>query len=191
MSPAGPTSAGSFWARSKCASADASVCHSAAPSGGHRLYLITTHVRQFCTMLKGDHSYQRRQEIENMNKPNKGPNSPYQRDGWWRRNWFYAALILIAIIGSLCAFYLPLHISEPFSAGDSVAALRQAILAATGGVLAMLTLGKTDAKICKKKIKTTLTMPGKSRPNVVAATPKQLNNSRMIKPPSAVEVYTP
>lgn len=91
-----------------------------------------------------------------MNKPHKGPNGPCQRDGWWRRNWFYAVLILIAIIGSLCAFYLPLHISEPFSAGDSVAALRQAILAATGGVLAMLTLWENRRKNLQEKDKNDL-----------------------------------
>ena len=75
-----------------------------------------------------------------MNKPNESLEEPSQRRDWWSRNWFYTTLISIAIIGFFCAFCLPLHISEPFSAGDSVAALRQAVLAATGGILAMLTL---------------------------------------------------
>lgn len=111
-----------------------------------------------------------------MNKSNEAPGGPSLRHSWWIRNWFYTALISIAVIGSFCAFCLPLLISEPFSAGDSVAALRHAILAATGGVLAMLTLWETDAKICKKKTKTTLTTPDKLKLNVVAATPKQLNS---------------
>ena len=111
-----------------------------------------------------------------MNKLSENLEGPSQRRSWWSRNWFYTALISIAIIGSFCAFCLPLLISEPFSPGDSVATLRHAILAATGGILAMLTLWENDVKICKKKIKTTSTTPAKSKLNVVAATPKQLSN---------------
>lgn len=91
-----------------------------------------------------------------MNKPNEAPSGLSRRHSWWSRNWFYTALISIAIIGSFCAFCLPLLISEPFSAGDSVAALRQAILAATGGVLAMLTLWENRRKNLQEKDKNDL-----------------------------------
>lgn len=79
-----------------------------------------------------------------------------QHHDWWSRNWFYTALISIAIIGSFCAFCLPLLISEPFSAGDSVASLRHAILAATGGLLAMLTLWENRRKNLQEKDKNDL-----------------------------------
>lgn len=88
-----------------------------------------------------------------MNKSNEAPGGPSLRHSWWSRNWFYTALISIAVIGSFCAFCLPLLISEPFSAGDSVATLRHAILAATGGVLAMLTLWENRRKNLQEKDK--------------------------------------
>ena len=91
-----------------------------------------------------------------MNKPNETFKGPSQRHSWWSRNWFYTALISIAIIGSFCAFCLPLLISEPFRPGDSVATLRQAILAATGGVLAMLTLWENRRKNLQEKDKNDL-----------------------------------
>lgn len=91
-----------------------------------------------------------------MNKPNESLEGSSQRRSWWSRNWFYTALISIAIIGSFCAFCLPLLISEPFSPGDSVATLRQAILAATGGILAMLTLWETRRKNLQEKDKNDL-----------------------------------
>lgn len=91
-----------------------------------------------------------------MNKPNESLEGPSPRRSWWSRNWFYTALISIAIIGSFCAFCLPLLISEPFRPGDSVATLRQAILAATGGVLAMLTLWENRRKNLQEKDKNDL-----------------------------------
>lgn len=91
-----------------------------------------------------------------MNKSNEAPGGPSLRHSWWSRNWFYTALISIAVIGSFCAFCLPLLISEPFSAGDSVAALRHAILAATGGILAMLTLWENRRKNLQEKDKNDL-----------------------------------
>lgn len=91
-----------------------------------------------------------------MNKPNEVAGGSSRRYSWWSRNWFYTALISIAIIGSFCAFCLPLLISEPFSAGDSVAALRHAILAATGGLLAMLTLWENRRKNLQEKDKNDL-----------------------------------
>lgn len=91
-----------------------------------------------------------------MNEPSESLEEPSQRRSWWSKNWFYAALISVAIIGSFCAFCLPLLISEPFRPGDSVATLRQAILAATGGVLAMLTLWETRRKNLQEKDKNDL-----------------------------------
>lgn len=91
-----------------------------------------------------------------MNKPNESLEGPSQRRSWWSRNWFYTALISIAIIGSFCAFCLPLLISEPFRPGDSVATLRHAILAATGGLLAMLTLWENRRKNLQEKEKNDL-----------------------------------
>lgn len=88
-----------------------------------------------------------------MNKPNESLEGPSHRRSWWSRNWFYTALISIAVIGSFCAFCLPLLISEPFRPGDSVATLRHAILAATGGVLAMLTLWENRRKNLQEKDK--------------------------------------
>ena len=73
-----------------------------------------------------------------------------------KQNQFYIVLFGTAIIGALCAFSIPLSIAEPFSAGDSVAALRQAILAATGGVLAMLTLWENRRKNLQEKDKNDL-----------------------------------
>lgn len=91
-----------------------------------------------------------------MTKLSEGTKESSQPRSWWSRNWFYTALIAIAIIGSFCAFYVPLHISEQFSAGDNVAALRQAILVATGGAIAMLTLWETRRKNLQEKDKNDL-----------------------------------
>lgn len=73
-----------------------------------------------------------------------------------KQNRFYIVLFGTAIIGAICAFCVPLLIQEPFSTGDSVAALRQAILAATGGILAMLTLWETRRKNLQEKDKNDL-----------------------------------
>ena len=91
-----------------------------------------------------------------MTKPTEGTKESSPCRSWWSRNWFYTALIVIAIIGAFFAFSVPLLIAEPFSTGDSVAALRQAILAATGGVLAMLTLWENRRKNLQEKEKNDL-----------------------------------
>ena len=92
-----------------------------------------------------------------MAETDKTHKEPSRLHNWWSRNWFYTALIAIAVIGAFCAFCVPLFfIPEPFSAGDNVAALRQAILAATGGVLAMLTLWETRRKNLQEKDKNDL-----------------------------------
>lgn len=92
-----------------------------------------------------------------MAEPDKIHKEPSRLHNWWIRNWFYTALIAVAVIGAFCAFCVPLFfIPEPFSAGDNVAVLRQAILAATGGILAMLTLWETRRKNLQEKDKNDL-----------------------------------
>ena len=71
----------------------------------------------------------------------------------WSKNWFYTVLIAIALIDGLSAFGLPLIVPQPYSAGDSISTLRQAILAATGGVLAILTLWESRRKNIQEKEK--------------------------------------
>ena len=69
---------------------------------------------------------------------------------WWSKNWFYITLVLVAIIGGGCAFTLPYHFQRE---GDNIWSLRQAILAATGGVLAILTLWENRRKNIQEKEK--------------------------------------
>jgi len=56
----------------------------------------------------------------------------------------------VAIIGGGCAFTLPYHVQRE---GDNIWSLRQAILAATGGVLAILTLWENRRKNIQEKEK--------------------------------------
>lgn len=65
---------------------------------------------------------------------------------WWSKNWFYMTLIAAAVIGGVCAFLIPTLVVTSYSHNDSVALLRQTILAATGGILAILTLWETRRK---------------------------------------------
>jgi putative uncharacterized protein (fragment) len=55
-------------------------------------------------------------------------------------------LIAAAVIGGVCAFLIPTLVVTSYSHNDSVALLRQTILAATGGILAILTLWETRHK---------------------------------------------
>ncbi|WP_315311984.1 pentapeptide repeat-containing protein [Rothia dentocariosa] len=79
---------------------------------------------------------------------------------WWSKNWFYEFLedhffwILIGIagIGMVLAFTVPLWVCS-FSKEDSVSTLRQAILASTGGTLAIFTLLETHQKNIREKEK--------------------------------------
>ena len=71
-------------------------------------------------------------------------------ESWWSKNWFYITLVLVAIIGGGCAFTLPYHVQRE---GDNIWSLRQAILAATGGVLAILTLWENRRKNIQEKEK--------------------------------------
>jgi len=56
----------------------------------------------------------------------------------------------VAVIGGGCAFTLPYHVQRE---GDNIWSLRQAILAATGGVLAILTLWENRRKNIQEKEK--------------------------------------
>ncbi len=72
----------------------------------------------------------------------------FKRDNtWWSKNWFYTILIAIAVIGGVCAFLVvPFVVPQPFSKDDSISTLRQAVLVATGSVLAILTLWENRRK---------------------------------------------
>ena len=66
---------------------------------------------------------------------------------WLSKNWFYTTLIAVAVIGGVCAFLVvPFAVPQPFSKDDSISTLRQAVLVATGGVLAILTLWENRRK---------------------------------------------
>ena len=71
-------------------------------------------------------------------------------ESWWSKNWFYIILVLVAVIGGGCAFTLPYYFQRE---GDNIWSLRQAILAATGGVLAILTLWENRRKNIQEKEK--------------------------------------
>ena len=72
----------------------------------------------------------------------------FKRDNtWWSKNWFYTILIAVAVIGGVCAFLVvPFAVPQPFSKDDSISTLRQAVLVATGGFLAILTLWENRRK---------------------------------------------
>ena len=76
-----------------------------------------------------------------------------QRPRWWRRNWFYATLITLAIVGVFCAFFLPPLIPGINSEGETTDSLRKAILAVLAGSLTMLTLSETHRKNNQEKEK--------------------------------------
>lgn len=86
------------------------------------------------------------------------------RPPWWKRliiwcarkyskNWFYITLILLALVGIICAFYVPQNISGLEHQGNSVASVRQAILAVFAGALTMLTLWENHRKNTQEKNK--------------------------------------
>lgn len=72
---------------------------------------------------------------------------------WCSRNWFYITLILLAFTGIICAFYVPQNISGLEHQGNSVASVRQAILAVFAGALTMLTLWENHRKNTQEKNK--------------------------------------
>ena len=83
-------------------------------------------------------------ETPKNSKPSK------RTESWWSKNWFYITLVLVAVIGGGCAFTLPYQFQRE---GDNIWSLRQAILAATGGVLAILTLWENRRKDIQEKEK--------------------------------------
>ena len=88
-----------------------------------------------------------------MTESPKSSKTPKRNGSWWRKNWFYTVLIAVALLGGLGAFWIPVRLPQPFSKGDSISTLRQSILAATGGVLAILTLGENRRKNIQEKEK--------------------------------------
>ena len=83
----------------------------------------------------------------------KSSKTPKRNGSWWRKNWFYTVLIAVALLGGLGAFWIPFRLPQPFSKGDSISTLRQSILAATGGILAILTLWENRRKNIQEKEK--------------------------------------
>ena len=88
-----------------------------------------------------------------MTESPKSSKTPKRNGSWWRKNWFYTVLIAVALLGGLGAFWIPFRLPQPFSKGDSISTLRQSILAATGGVLAILTLWENRRKNIQEKEK--------------------------------------
>lgn len=88
-----------------------------------------------------------------MTESPKSSKTPKRNGSWWRKNWFYTVLIAVALLGGLGAFWIPFWLPQPFSKGDSISTLRQSILAATGGVLAILTLWENRRKNIQEKEK--------------------------------------
>ena len=85
-----------------------------------------------------------------MTETPKNSETSKRTRSWWSKNWFYITLVLVAVIGGGCAFTLPYRFQRE---GDNIWSLRQAILAATGGVLAILTLWENRRKNIQEKEK--------------------------------------
>jgi len=85
-----------------------------------------------------------------MTETPKNSETSKRTKSWWSKNWFYITLVLVAVIGGGCAFTLPYYFQRE---GDNIWSLRQAILAATGGVLAILTLWENRRKNIQEKEK--------------------------------------
>ena len=78
---------------------------------------------------------------------NDRPNKPRHE------KWFYAWIIGIAMLGGAWAFFLPIAINSGFGKDDDGAALRQALIYTTGGILGVITLGETHRKNTLEKTK--------------------------------------
>ena len=78
---------------------------------------------------------------DSKKKDSKGhPNKPRHE------KWFYAWIIGLAVLGGTWAFFLPIVINSGFGKDDDGAALRQALIYTTGGILGVITLGETHRK---------------------------------------------
>ena len=66
---------------------------------------------------------------------------------------FYCWLGAIAVLGGAAAFFLPIAVNSGFAKEDDGAALRQALLYTTGGLLGVITLGETHRKNNQEKEK--------------------------------------
>ena len=82
------------------------------------------------------------------NKDNNGHPSKLRHE-----KWFYIWIIEIAVLGGTWAFFLPIAINSGFCKDDDGAALRQALIYTTGGVLGVITLGETHRKNTLEKTK--------------------------------------
>ncbi|WP_279791989.1 pentapeptide repeat-containing protein [Rothia dentocariosa] len=78
---------------------------------------------------------------------NGRPNKPRHE------KWFYAWIIGVAVLGGTWAFFLPIAINSGFGKDDDGAALRQALIYTTGGILGVITLGETHRKNTLEKDK--------------------------------------
>ena len=78
---------------------------------------------------------------------NGHPNKPRHE------KWFYAWIIGLAVLGGTWAFFLPIVINSGFGKDDDGAALRQALIYTTGGVLGVITLGENHRKNTLEKTK--------------------------------------
>mgnify|MGYP002742772472 FL=1 len=72
--------------------------------------------------------------------------NPKNKDKKQHPKWFYAWIIGVAILGGTWAFFLPIAINSGFGKDDDGAALRQALIYTTGGILGVITLGETHRK---------------------------------------------
>ena len=71
----------------------------------------------------------------------------------WKVSLFYCWLGALAVWGGALAFLLPIALNSGFGKDQDGSGLRQALLYATGGVLAVITLGETHRKNSQEKEK--------------------------------------
>ena len=82
------------------------------------------------------------------NKDNNGHPSNLRHE-----KWFYIWIIELTLLRGTWAFFLPIAINSGFGKDDDGAALRQALIYTTGGVLGVITLGETHRKNTLEKTK--------------------------------------
>ena len=113
----------------------------------HFVWPIEAQVRQFCTMLKGDRSFQRRWEIVLADNKTSIKKPPF----YIRR--FFLILVLLGLIGGAAALWIPSGTDWLRQSGlsgeaeqKSISDLRLHFLYITGGIIAILTLLQTNWK---------------------------------------------